>query len=126
MNLLLCLNESGVGFLLVGVIVAIVVILMNRPQGMGKHEAADLFSLFDPVFNGKAEVNSRIDPGFAILRGCLGKAYKRPGQAWKWGAACSRKRYIVGMEESAQYSRSSAARDAMRGCVIGNRRRIEQ
>jgi len=38
----------------------------------------NLLALLDPVFDGRAEVNSGIDPGVAVLRGRLRKGCKRP------------------------------------------------
>ena len=86
---------------------------------MREHKTADLISLFDPVFDGRTEVNSRINARFAVLGGGLGKSCKRTGQARKWRAACRRKRNIVCTEEPAQYFRSCTAQDAMCGRVIG-------
>src|SRR6266700_4247028 len=62
---------------------------------MREHKTADLISRFDPVFDGRTEVNSRINARFAVLGGGLGKSCKRTGQARKWRAACRRKRNIV-------------------------------
>ncbi len=40
---------------------------MNRLERMGEHKVADLVSLFDPVLNCGAKMNSSIDPGFTVL-----------------------------------------------------------
>jgi hypothetical protein len=58
----------GLAFLLFAVIV---IMRMNRSEHMREHKVTDLVSLFDPVFDGRAEMNSSIDPGFTILRGGL-------------------------------------------------------
>src|SRR5262245_31901436 len=87
----------------------IIVIAIERLQGMSEDKTADLISLFDSVLDGGAKVNTGINARCAVLGGCLGKARKGASQAGKWRAACSRERYIVGMEKPAQYLRSSTA-----------------
>ena len=75
--------------------IVILVILVERSQSVPKHEAADVLSLLDPVLDGGAEVNARVDAGLAVLGGRLGKARKRPRQAGKRNTARNRKRHVV-------------------------------
>src|SRR5262245_49056627 len=60
-------------------VVVIVVNGLKWKQSMREYESADSLSLSDPVFNGRTEVNSRIDARFTVLGGCFRKARKRSG-----------------------------------------------
>ena len=49
----------------------IVLIWMNGSESMREHKVADLVSVFDPIFNGGAEMNSSVNSGFTVLDGRL-------------------------------------------------------
>ena len=61
-------NASQVSSSLIAVIV---VIWINRSESMREHKVADLVSVFDPIFNRKAEMNSSVNSGFTVLDGRL-------------------------------------------------------
>ena len=64
---------------------SVTVVLIERLQRVREHEAADLLPVRDPVLDGGAEVNARVDAGLAVFRGRLGKARERPRQARQTG-----------------------------------------
>ena len=92
---------------------------------MCEREAADLLSLSDPVLDGGAEVNTRVNAGLAVLGGRLRKARKRARQAGERNAARNRKRHIVVMEEPTQHLGSGTAEDAVGRGVVGNIRSVQ-
>src|SRR5262245_45611885 len=111
---------------LIAVFVAITVIAIERLQDISENEATDVLSLSDPFLDGGAEVNPRVDPGLAVLRGGLGKARVGPRQAGKGDTARGRKRDVVVMEEVAQDRRGGAAQHAVGRRVVRYRRRVQQ
>ena len=93
---------------------------------MLKHEAADLFSLLNPVLNCRPKVNARIDSGFTVLCPCLRKAGVRPRYPSKRGTAGSCERDLIVMEEIAQYVGNGTTQDTVSRGIVWNRGSIQQ
>jgi hypothetical protein len=93
---------------------AIVVVAIERSQNVREREGADLLPVFDPIGDRRTEVNAGVNPGLAVLMGCLGEARKRTRDAGKRCPARRCERQIVVMESK----NGTYVRDTRVSCAV--------